>query len=500
MTTGTRPDFAGMASTLRFQTQAFIDGRFVPALSGKTFATINPATGRELARVAECDGRDVDVAVAAAKAAFADGRWAALAPKERKRALLRLADLVEAHAIELALVESLDNGKPVDDALAADLPDAVDTLRWHAEAIDKLYDQVSPTAGDIVSLVVREPVGVVGAVIPWNFPLAILAMKVGPVLAGGNSIVVKPAEQTSLSALRFAELVKEAGIPDGVFNVVPGFGETAGQALGRHPDVECLSFTGSTEVGRYFLNYSAESNLKKVVLELGGKSPVIVMNDVADLQPVVEQIAIGILFSQGENCSAGSRLLVHADIKDRLLEALLAQFAEWTVGDPLAEGTRIGAVIEERHMDRILGYIQSGKDEGARIICGGERVRAESGGYFVQPTIFDDVTNAMVIAREEIFGPVLSVITFNTVEEAIAIANDTPYGLAASLYTNDLTTAHKVSRAIRAGTVSVNCFSEGDQAVPFGGFKQSGFGGREKSFSAHDQYTELKTIWIQLGA
>ena len=500
MTTPNRPDFAKLAKELEFRTQAFINGKFVDAVSGKTFATLNPATGQVLAQVAECDAQDVDIAVAAAKAAFEDGRWSAMAPKERKRALQRLALLVEKHSRELALIESLDNGKPVDDAIAADLPDAVETLKWHAEAIDKLYDQVSPTAGDVVSMVVREAIGVVAAVIPWNFPLAILAMKVGPVLAGGNSIVIKPAEQTSLSALRFAELVKEAGIPDGVFNVVPGFGETAGQALGRHMDVDCLSFTGSTEVGRYFLQYSAASNLKKVILELGGKSPAIVMNDVTDLQPIVEQIAIGILFSQGENCSAGSRLLVHADIKDRLLEAVIEHFKTWTVGDPLVEGTRIGALIEEAHMKRILGYIDTGIKEGGRLILGGKQVRTETGGYFIEPTIFDDVNNAMTIAREEIFGPVLSVITFNTVEEAIKIANDTPYGLAASLYTNDLNVAHKVSRAIRAGTVSINCFSEGDQSVPFGGFKQSGFGGREKSFLAHDQYSEVKTIWIQLQA
>lgn len=498
MTTSTRPDFAELAKALEFRTQAFINGKFVDAVSGKTFATLNPATGKEIAQIAECDAQDVDIAVAAAKAAFEDGRWSQQPPKERKRALQRLAALVEKHSQELALIESLDNGKPVDDAIAADLPDAVETLKWHAEAIDKLYDQVSPTAGDIVSMVVREPIGVVAAVIPWNFPLAILAMKVGPVLAGGNSIVVKPAEQTSLTALRFAALVKEAGIPDGVFNVVPGFGVTAGQALGRHMDVDCLSFTGSTEVGRYFLKYSAESNIKKVILELGGKSPVIVMPDVTDLQPVVEQIAIGILFSQGENCSAGSRLLVHADIKDRLLAAVIEHFKTWTVGDPLIEGTRIGALIEEGHMQRILGYIDTGIKEGGRVILGGKQVRAETGGFFVEPTIFDDVNNAMTIAREEIFGPVLSVITFNTVDEAIKIANDTPYGLAASLYTNDLNIAHKVSRAIRAGTVSINCFSEGDQSVPFGGFKQSGFGGREKSFLAHDQYSEVKTIWIQL--
>ncbi|MEX4005054.1 aldehyde dehydrogenase [Paraburkholderia sp. EG285A] len=498
MSENQRPNFASRANELTIEGRAFINGQFVPAASGKTFKTVNPANGKILADVAEGDVEDVNRAVAAAKAAFEDGRWAKMAPKERKRALLRLADLVEANIEELALLESLDNGKPVDDALAADLPDCIESLRWHAEAIDKLYDQVSPTPGDIVSLVVREPIGVVGAVIPWNFPLAIIAMKVGPVLAGGNSIVIKPAEQTPLTAIRFAELVAEAGIPPGVVNVVPGFGETAGQALGRHMDVDCLTFTGSTEVGRYFLKYAAESNLKRVILELGGKSPAIVMDDVTDFGPVVEQLAMGILFSQGENCSAGSRLLVQEGIKDKLLSAVVEHFRTWRVGDPLAAGTKVGALIEEKHMHRILDYIESGKQEGGRIILGGNRVLQETGGFFVEPTVFDNVNNSMKIAREEIFGPVLSTIPFRTVEEAIQIANDTPYGLAASLYTNNLHTAHKVSRAIRAGTVSVNCFSEGDQSVPFGGFKQSGFGGREKSFLAHDQYSQVKTIWMQL--
>jgi len=493
-----RPDFAARAQSLHIETRAFINGAFVSAASGKTFETLNPATGRALAKVAECDAQDIDRAVKAARIAFDDGRWSKLAPKERKRALLRLAALVEANIEELALLESLDNGKPVDDALAADLPDCIETLRWHAEAIDKLYDQASPTPGDIVSLVVREPIGVVGAVIPWNFPLAIIAQKVGPVLAGGNSIVIKPAEQTPLTALKFAQLVAEAGIPDGVFNVAPGYGETAGQALGRHMDVDCLTFTGSTEVGRYFLKYAADSNIKRVILELGGKSPAIVMDDVTDFEPVVQQLAFGILFSQGENCSAGSRLLVHEKAKDRLLNAVVEHFKTWRVGDPLAAGTRVGALIEHKHMGRVLDYIESGKSEGARIVLGGNRVLQETGGFFVEPTVFDNVTNQMKIAREEIFGPVLSTITFRSVEEAIQIANDTPYGLAASLYTDNLHTAHRVSRAIRAGTVSVNCFSEGDQSVPFGGFKQSGFGGREKSFLAHDQYSQVKTIWIQL--
>ncbi len=499
MTGVAQPDYRSLTTALRFETRAFIDGKFQDAVHGKSFITINPATGKPLAEVAEGDAADVDKAVAAARQAFEKGPWPRMSPRERKKVLHRFADLVEKNLTELALIESLDNGKPVADAAAADLPDAIETLRWHAEATDKLYDQISPTGRDIVSLIVREPIGVVGAVIPWNFPLAITAMKIGPALSGGNTLVIKPAEQTPLSALRLAALAAEAGLPKGVLNIVPGFGETAGQAIGCHRDVDCLSFTGSTEVGRYFLKYAAESNLKRVLLELGGKSPVIVMDDVQDFQAVADQIAIGILFSQGENCSAGSRLLVHEAVKELLLETVLKTFCTWKVGDPLDPATKIGALVEQRHMERVLSYIKIGKEEGARIVLGGNRVLQETGGYFVEPTVFDGVNNGMRIANEEIFGPVLSTISFSTVDEAINLANATDYGLAASLYTNNLHVAHKVSRAVRAGTVSVNCFSEGDQTVPFGGFKQSGFGGREKSFLAHDQYTQIKTVWIQLS-
>ncbi len=486
------------ATRLSFETRAFIGGRFVEANSGRTFETVNPATGKALARVAECDAADVDAAVAAARAAFDKGSWSRMAPRERKKTLLRLADLMEAHREELALLETLDSGKPIADALAVDVPDTVETLRWHAETIDKIYDQVSPTPRDVVSLIVREPIGVVGGVLPWNFPLFVAGWKFAPALAAGNSVVLKPAEQTPLSLLRLAALAAEAGLPEGVFNVVPGFGETAGAAIGRHPDVDCVSFTGSGEVGRLFLKYAAESNMKRIVLECGGKSPAIVMADVADLQPVVDQLAMGILFCQGENCSAGSRLIVHEKVKDRLLDQVKQTFSKWTVGDPLRPETKIGAMIEEGHLAKVLSYIETGRGEGAKVVLGGRRVLEESGGWFVEPTVFDGVRNTMRIAREEIFGPVLSTLTFADAEEAVRIANDTPYGLAASLYTNDLNLAHGMARALRAGTVSVNCYSEGDMAVPFGGFKESGFGGRDKSLLAHDQYTETKTIWIQL--
>lgn len=494
----TQMDFHAAAKSVSLETRAFIDGRYVGSITGETFETENPATGKVLASVAAGGERDVDNAVAAARASFEDGAWSRMAPRERKKILLRWADLIEKHKEELALIETLDCGKPISDARNVDLPDSIETLRWHAEATDKIYDQVSPTPHDVVSMITREPIGVVGAVIPWNFPLFVAMWKMAPALAGGNSMVVKPAEQTSLSLLKLAGLAAEAGIPAGVLNVVPGMGPTAGRAIGLHLGIDCVSFTGSGEVGRYFLSYAAQSNMKRIVLECGGKSPAIVMGDVKDLSPVLENIAAGILFCQGENCSAGSRLIVHESIKDRLLEQLKPVFSSWTVGDPLDPATRIGALIEEGHMNKVLSYVEKGRAEGAALVHGGGRLHEGTGGYFVEPTIFDKVHNDMTIAREEIFGPVLSVITFRDTEDAVRIANDTNYGLAASLYTDDLNTAHKVAKSIRAGTVSVNCYSEGDFAVPFGGYKESGFGGKDKGLAAHDQYTESKAIWIQL--
>jgi gamma-glutamyl-gamma-aminobutyraldehyde dehydrogenase len=488
------------AAQLDFETRALIGGRFVNAISAEEFDSINPATGRRLTGVARCGAVEVDDAVSAARQSFERGDWSGASPKHRKKVLLRLADLVEANLETLALMESLDSGKPIRDALSADLPDMIESLRWHAEAADKLYDQMAPTAPDVVAMIVREPIGVVGAVLPWNFPLYLAGWKIGPALASGNSMVIKPAEQTSLTALMLGRLALEAGVPDGVLNIVPGYGETVGQAMGRHPGIDCLSFTGSGEVGRLFLKYSAESNLKRVVLECGGKSPALVLADAADLPRVAQQVATGALFCQGENCSAGSRLIVHRSRKDELLALLRREFDAWRVGDPLDPATRVGALIEPRHMRRVLGYIAGGEAQGARLAHGGAQVRQDSGGSFVEPTIFDGVLPAMTIAREEIFGPVLSVMEFDDLRQGIAIANDTNYGLASSVYTSNLDAAHGVARAIRAGTVSVNCFSEGDTGVPFGGYKESGFGGREKSLMAHDQYTETKTIWMQLGA
>jgi len=490
---------ADVASKLKFRTQAFINGKFVDAVSGRTFPTENPANGQALAQIAECDEKDVNLAVQNAREAFEKGLWSQMSPADRKHVLLNFADLIEKNTMELAVLDALEAGKPISDCVSIDVPETADCIRWHAEAADKLYDQISPTGPGNLGLIVREPIGVIGAVIPWNFPALMAAWKLGPALATGNSVVLKPAEQTSLSALRLAELAVEAGLPDGILNVVPGFGETAGQALGRHTAVDAVTFTGSTEVGRMFLKYSAESNLKRIVLECGGKSPQIVMADVADLDSVAEHAVNAIFWNMGENCSAGSRLIVHKKVKDALLERIVKLSKQWTVGDPLDPATKIGSMIEKAHMEKVLSYIEAGKAEDANLILGGNRVLADSGGYFVEPTIFDNVDNKMKIAQEEIFGPVLATIAFDDEEQAIAFANDTTYGLAASLYTDNVNVAHRLARAVKAGTVSVNCYSEGDMTTPFGGFKQSGFGGRDNAAHAHDQYTEIKTIWMQFS-
>ncbi|GGY02699.1 aldehyde dehydrogenase [Litchfieldella qijiaojingensis] len=495
------PDaIARQIEQLEYRNLAFIDGRFVPASSGETFDTLNPATGELLTRVAACDGADVDLAVQAARRAFEAGVWSGLPPAERKAIMQRFADLIEEHCLELAVLEALEAGKPIGECFNVDIPDTANTIRWHAEAADKLHDAVTPTDKSVLSIVKREPIGVVGAVLPWNFPAMMAGWKLGPALITGNSVVLKPAELTSLSTLRLAELAHEAGIPAGVLNVVPGLGHVAGKAIGLHPDIDLAAFTGSTEVGRRFLEYSAASNLKRVVLECGGKNPQVVMPDVGDLKTVASNVLAAAFWNMGENCSAGSRLIVHRSVKDALVDEMQRQLEEeWVTGDPLDPNVQLGALIEKDHMDKVLAHIERAKVDGLKLITGGSRIREESGGYFVAPTIFDDVPQDAGVAREEIFGPVLAVIPFDTEEEAIAIANDTCYGLAASLWSEDLNTVHRMAAAIRAGTVSVNCFSEGDITTPFGGYKQSGFGGRDKSVYAHDQYCELKTTWIQLS-
>ena len=487
-----------IAAIPRFRTQAFIDGRFTDAASGATFEIGEPGDRRGHHQVAAGDAADIDAAVAAARRSFDDGRWSRMAPADRKTVLLRFADLLEADSEELATLDSLEAGKPITDTRDVDLPETVKTFRWYAEAIDKVFDAVAPTGPEALGLIVREPIGVVGAVVPWNFPILMAAWKMAPALAAGNSMIVKPSRLTSLSAIRMAELAAEAGLPDGVLNVVPGPGGGAGAALGRHMDVDKVTFTGSTEVGRLFLQYAAESNLKEVTLECGGKSPAVVLAQPPDLDLVVEQVLFGALMNMGENCSQGSRLIVHRSVQDELVHKLAAGLEAWPVGDPMDPATRVGPMIERPHLDKVLGYIEKGRAEGARVAAGGGRVLEESGGYFVAPTIFDGVRNDMTIAREEIFGPVLSTIPFDTEEEGIRLANETAYGLAAAVYTTNLDAAFRVARALRAGTVGVNAYSEGDITTPFGGYKQSGFGGRDKGLEAFDQYTEKKTIWVAL--
>ncbi len=486
------------ASELVPDSHALIDGKRVESIDGATFDCLSSIDGRRLAAVAACAASDVDSAVASARAAFSRGDWAEQSLADRKKVLLRFADLIERHVDELALLETLDTGKPIRDSLQVDVPSTARCIRWYAEAVDKVYGEVAPTGSDALALVTREPVGVVGAIVPWNFPMLMAAWKIGPVLAAGNSLVLKPSEKSPLTAIRLAALALEAGLPAGVFNVVPGFGPTAGKALALHHDVDAITFTGSTATGRLIMQYAGQSNLKRVSLECGGKSPNIVMDDYPDIARAARAAAAGIFFNQGQMCSAGSRLLVHSSIREPMLEQI-ARFAQRMVpGDPLDPDTRLGALVDEEQTQKVLGYIESGRTEGARLALGGRRVREQTGGGYIEPTIFDGVRPAMRIAREEVFGPVLSVIGFDTLEEAVRIGNDTHYGLAAAVWTRDITAAHRAARSLRAGMVYINCYDADDITVPFGGYRESGFG-RDKSLHAFDKYTELKTTWIDLS-
>lgn len=487
-----------LAERVPLRTQAYIDGRWADAADGATFDTVNPATGQVIAAVAACGVADVDRAVAAARRAFDQGVWSGLPRSARKAALLKLAALVDTHREELAVLETIDMGKPIADTLGYDIPEAGRTYAWYAEAIDKIYDEIAPTAPEVLATITREPLGVVAAVVPWNYPLLMASWKVAPALAAGNSVVLKPAEQSPLTALRLAELAELAGIPAGVFNVVPGLGAVAGQALGLHADVDCVAFTGSTATGKRFLQYAGQSNLKRVWLECGGKSPHIVFDDCPDLDRAARAAAVGIFNNQGEICIAGSRLYVQDGIYDRFMAKLEACAATMQPGDPLDPASAMGAIVDRAQLDRVLSYVHAGREEGARLRLGGERVRTDSGGFYLQPTIFECPSQALKIVREEIFGPVLAVTRFHTEEEAVRMANDSPYGLGSGLWTANLARAHRVSRRLQAGLVWVNCYMDGDVTVPFGGVKQSG-SGRDKSLHALDKYTDLKTTWISLA-
>ncbi|XEG71885.1 aldehyde dehydrogenase [Pseudomonas sp. abacavir_1] len=497
MTQATRADWEARASQLRIEGRAFIDGQYRDAADGATFDCISPVDGRLLAKVASCDAADAERAVQSARAAFEAGTWSQQAPAARKAVLVRFAELLEEHAEELALLETLDMGKPIGDSLNVDLPGAADSLRWSGEAIDKVYDEVAATPRDQLGLVTREAVGVVAAIVPWNFPLMMASWKLGPALATGNSVILKPSERSPLTAIRITQLALDAGLPKGVLNVLPGYGHTVGKALALHMDVDTVVFTGSTKIAKQLLVYAGESNMKRVWLEAGGKSPNIVFGDAPDLQAAAESAAAAIAFNQGEVCTAGSRLLVEKSIKAQFVPMVVEALKGWKAGHPLDPDTNVGALVDGRQLEQVLGYIEAGKAEGAQLMTGGRQVLEETGGTYVEPTLFDGVSNAMKIAREEIFGPVLSVIEFEGAEEAIRIANDTQYGLGAAVWTRDITKAHQTARALRAGSVWVNQYDGGDMTAPFGGFKQSG-NGRDKSLHAFDKYTELKATWIKL--
>ncbi len=492
MTTPT--DWHARAARLQPETRAFVAGRYCHARDGRTFDCLSPVDGRLLGKVAWCGAADVDAAVQAARQAFEREDWAGLPPRERKARLLRLAGLIEQHAEELALLETLDMGKPVSDALAVDMAGSAYTFAWYAEAVDKWSGEVAPLDPALLGLVTREPVGVVAAIVPWNFPLLMASWKIAPALAAGNSVILKPSEKSPLTAIRLAALAAEAGLPDGVLQVLPGAGDT-GRLLAGHMDVDCVAFTGSTAVGRHIAGCAAASNLKRNWLELGGKSPQLILADCPDLEQAARAVAGGIFFNQGEMCSAGSRVLVHNSLKDALIDAVRTAAGRWLPGDPLDPATRMGAIVDEQQFRKVQDYLDSGRRE-ASLLFGGDVASPVPGGWYVNPTAFL-ATPGCRIEREEIFGPVLTLIGFDDLDDAIRIANDSIYGLAAAVWTSSLSSAHRVSRALRAGTVWVNCYDEGgDMNLPFGGFRQSG-NGRDKSLHALDKYTELKTTLIK---
>jgi acyl-CoA reductase-like NAD-dependent aldehyde dehydrogenase len=498
-TASAAPNWSDRAASLAIDGRMVIDGLRHDTASGETFVKTSPVDGRTLAPVARGREADIDAAVKSARAAFDDGRWAAKPPAARKKILQRFADKILAARDELALLETLDMGKPIQYSLSVDVPSTARTIAWYAEAVDKIYDEIAPTGPSALALITREPMGVVGVIVPWNYPMIMAAWKLGPALASGNSVVLKPSEKSPFTALRLAELAVEAGVPPGVFNVVPGYGQEAGEALALHMDVDALGFTGSTRTGRRMLEYSGRSNLKRIYNELGGKSAFLVFPDFADVERAAKTVAGSMFFNQGESCNAPSRVLVHESVADRFVEIVAGEAPQYQPADPLDAGTVMGALVDDTQLRTVMGYIEAGRGEGAMCVTGGRQARTQSGGFFVEPTVFDRVDNGMKIAREEIFGPVLSVIRFKTEAEAVALANNSSFGLQASVWSDNINRAHRVARALRAGTVHVNQYDEDDITVPFGGYKQSG-NGRDKSLHAFDKYTELKTTWLRIDA
>lgn len=493
----TRAYWEDMLAKIAPETRHFINGAPVASISGETFTRIRPMDGQPGVEIARGRAADVDAAVRAARVAFESGVWRHKEPLERKRIMLKWAELIRAHGEELAMLETMDVGKPVMASLTVDVRLCADGIQFYAEMIDKMYDEVAPTGPKARALVRKVPLGVIGAVTPWNYPLIIEAWKLGPAIAAGNSVVLKPAEQSSLSAIRLAGLAREAGLPDGVLNVVTGFGEETGKPLALHPDVDMIAFTGSTEVGKLIMSYAAQSNLKRVALELGGKSPIVVFAD-SDLDAAASAAAWGCFYNSGETCHASTRLIVERSVQEALIEKIRAVTGTIALAHPLEPSAAIGALIEEAHMQKVLGMIAEGEAEGARRAFGAERVLTETGGFYVSPGVFVDATNDMRIARQEIFGPVLVAIPFDSEEEALRLANDTIYGLAGAVFTRDMDRAHRMSEAIHAGTVWINTYDMSNFSTPFGGFKQSGFG-RDRSVHAVDKYCDYKTIWQQFG-
>ncbi|MEQ8780933.1 MAG: aldehyde dehydrogenase [Roseibium album] len=487
-------EYQAIANKLRPNGQAFIDGKFCDASDGETFQTTNPATGQVLCSVAHCKAADVDRAVTAARRAFNAGVWSRAEPEARKEVLLKIADLVRDHTHELAVLESLDTGKTINDCMDEIGGEVPKFFQWYAELADKVFGKIAPTGPEALALITKEPAGIAGAVLPWNFPLVMAAWKIAPSLAVGCSAVIKPAEQTPLSTIFLAELMQKAGVPDGVVNIVPGFGETAGKAIGLHNDIDTVSFTGSTEVGRMFMRYSGDSNLKGVGLEMGGKSPFIVLEDALLNDDLIEHAAMSAFWNGGQNCSANMRQLIAAPLVEDFTGRIMDRVKSFKLGDPLDPDTDIGSMITKDHKDMVMNYIQSGIDDGARLLTGGG---SDLPGYFIEPTVFQGVAPDMKIAREEIFGPVLGIMPFKTADEALRVASDTDYGLHATVFSQDIDRALHMARSLPCGTVSVNGFSEGDIKTPFGGYKQSGSLARDNGTEALDQYLQTKTIWIQ---